>query len=119
MWQFQEWAAHDKTIIICSAGNQAGVKEAHDKFTELSLALEIPVSVDIFAEDLDSMNGMVTACGVLVPECFWNAKNVDEIGKVNSYCFVRANAEDWDFFDADTKEFAFIEYLKSFRLVPV
>lgn len=68
---FADWAAKDKTIIICAAGNHKGVIEC---FAELKRtggdALGLPVA--IFNEDEQSMNGMATACGVIVPEKYWD-----------------------------------------------
>lgn len=69
---FMEWATKDKTIIICGAGNHNGVV---DCWTELKRTGIDPgfVTGAIFYEDAQSMNGMATACGVIVPEMYWGA----------------------------------------------
>ncbi len=67
---FSDWARYDKTIIICGALNHGGVKDCWAELERLSSELELPAA--IFHEDEVSMNGMATACGVVVPKHFWN-----------------------------------------------
>lgn len=75
---FDEWAAKDKTIIICAAGNHQGVLDCHAELVRTGdAALGCPVA--LFREDEQSMNGMATACGVIVPECYWNVVFEDGI----------------------------------------
>ena len=67
---FQQWASLDKTIIICGAGNQQGVLDCHERLAALAPLLLLPFA--LFREDEQSMNGMATACGVLVPQEYWD-----------------------------------------------
>lgn len=75
---FMEWAAEDKTIIICGAGNHKGVLDcwAELKRTGVDTGL---VCGAIFHEDEQSMNGMATACGVIVPQRYWDVVYEDGI----------------------------------------
>jgi len=70
---FHTWAREDKTIIICGAGNHKGVRDCYDQLYMLGFT-ELALQVAIFHEDLESMNCMATACGVIVPEKYWNVE---------------------------------------------
>ena len=67
---FNRWARNDKTIIICGAGNHRGVVDCYSELDRLASALALPYG--IFYEDEQSMNGMATACGVIVPQKYWD-----------------------------------------------
>lgn len=70
---FERWAKIDKTIIICAAGNHKGVSEAFAFLEEKAEENENGFPVAIFHEDEQSMNGMATACGIIVPEKIYDA----------------------------------------------
>lgn len=69
---FNAWAREDKTIIICTAGNHKGVVDCWTELERINSALCLPAA--IFREDEQSMNGMATACGVIVPKKYWDVK---------------------------------------------
>lgn len=77
------WAARDKTIIICGAGNHKGVV---DCFNEIVRTGSGPgfMPAALFREDEQSMNGMATACGVIVPQKYWDATLVTGDAAVES-----------------------------------
>jgi hypothetical protein len=117
---FESWASMDKTIIICGAGNHAGVVACYDEIQRTASALDLPFA--IFREDEQSMNGMATACGVIVPQKYYDAKFVPPDG---------ANASDasifgyWEYIAENGARTAywethpegqFIQHIKSFRL---
>lgn len=109
------WAANHETIIILDAGNHRGVLDAFDALGVFAQALHLPNS--IFFEDEDSMNGMATACAVVVPARYYEAEFVkgsdpesfklpdDEIIADANYDYAGGNFE-----------FEFIKFLKSYRL---
>jgi hypothetical protein len=118
---FDEWATNDKTIIICAAANHKGVVDCHAELMRTGGdALGLPVA--IFHEDEQSMNGMATACGVIVPEQYWNVvyESAFDTGLHDRWM--------WSKRDADGKvtglkeyptthpEGQFIQHIKSFRL---
>lgn len=74
---YEQWAAKDKTIIICGAGNHQGVLDCHAELMRTGDALGLPVA--LFREDEQSMNGMATACGVIVPQRYWDVTFEDGI----------------------------------------
>jgi len=69
---FITWARDDKTIIICTAGNHQGVVDCWAELERINSALCLPAA--IFREDEQSMNGMATACGVIVPRKYWDVR---------------------------------------------
>ena len=117
---FNEWASRDKTIIICGAGNHQGVLDCHaELFRTGSGALALPVA--LFREDEQSMNGMATACGVIVPECYWSAKlEVGEDG--NDNCAVYTDTDQSGTVLSMRRYFMthpegqFIKHIKGYRL---
>lgn len=72
---FYDWARDDKTIIICGAGNHQGVVDCFHELQRVADPLGLPYA--IFHEDEQSMNGMATACGVIVPEKYYNVQFFD------------------------------------------
>lgn len=75
---FEDWAAHDKTIIILGAGNHAGVLAVADQMRQLASQLDLPAA--IFREDEQSMNCMATAFGVVVPRDLWDVQPLEDGG---------------------------------------
>ena len=107
--QFGRWANEDKTIIICGAGNQAGVVQAWEEFRNFSVYHNIPIDLTLFREDQQSMNEMVTACGIIVSDYYYGATLAD------------MSLTQWippiDGQEYTPDELQFVRYLKSFRLV--
>ncbi len=73
---FADWCHEDKTIIICGAGNHAGVKDCWAELERINSALCLPAA--IFHEDEQSMNGMATACGIVVPKMYYDVQFFEE-----------------------------------------
>lgn len=107
------WAERDKTIIICAAGNHAGVMETFTKLRNLSYPLHFLAPTAIFHEDEQSMNGMATACGIIVPDRIYDAKPIPDFPY-----------EGFGIYDEETFEWSVLSpqetelhvFLKSFRL---
>lgn len=110
---FNAWAHTDKTIIILGAGNHAGVLDAYDTLQPLANQLGIPCA--IFREDEQSMNGMATACGLVVEEELWAAQlNTDPVAG-DRWEYIDANFN-VTLYDAGSVKGQFIQKLKSYRL---
>lgn len=111
---YKTWAEHDKTIIICAALHHGGVLECYEELKRINSALLLPCA--LFREDEVSMNGMATACGVIVPKEYYEAQPVKgDDGKVFA----------WEFIDEQFKasryplthaEGQFINHIKGYRL---
>lgn len=119
---FRDWAQDDKTIIICGAGNHQGVLNC---WAELKRTAVDPgfVTGAIFREDEQSMNGMATACGVIVPQRYWDVTYDDGIENglgYERYVHAVKNAEgavtNLYQYTLDTPIGQFIKHLKSYRL---
>ena len=104
--QFKQWAEVDQVIIICGAGNQAGVVNCYE--TMLALNAAAPYSdqlpVVLFREDQQSMNCMATACGILVPSSLYDAVDDPTVGWCNGNTVLSYN------------QAAMAAFLKSYRL---
>lgn len=115
---YKQWAGQDRTIIICNAGNHAGVRNCYETLCTLGQELfNFPIA--IFNEDEVSMNGMTTACGVLVPEYLYEVKQVfnRQTGETTySYTTLTSNGEQELTYAPGSNEHAFIALLKSYRL---
>lgn len=118
---FNEWVDKDKTIIICAAGNHQGVLNCHAELVRTGGAIGCPVA--LFREDEQSMNGMATACGVIVPRCYWDV--VFEDGLENGLGFpswTHAQVDDTGSVIAIHRyplthpEGQFVNHIKSYRL---
>ena len=126
---FDEWAAVDKTIIICTALNSQGVEQAYDRLEYFGEKLDLPVT--IFREDEQSLNGAATAAAVVVPERFFDAKPHTDfiharwwqrlLGGENEarsgfrYTIPDGNGDTITYVQG-TVEHEFVQFLKSYRL---
>ena len=114
---YNAWAEQDKVLIVCQAVNHAGVMSAYEQLQMFGEALSLPVTV--FFEDEQSMNSMATAAGIIVPEIYHSAKavRIPNIDEIIAYQFTSDEdpSQNYTFHKGD-KAFAFIEFLKSYRL---
>lgn len=109
-----EWANNDKTIIICAAGNHVGVVACYHKFVEYKKNYAYDnLPYVIFREDRDSMNGMATACGIIVPEFLYDAQPIDDTNLNWQWVPKDVTLSTIKLTKAETE---FCKYLKSFRL---
>jgi hypothetical protein len=117
---FFDWADRDKTIIICAATNHAGVMDAFAFFDTFGLELSLPVA--LFCEDGESMNGMATACGIVVPARYWDVVYEEPEFTPGKARYVHAvknivgEVQQIVPYVEGSTEFEFIKKLKSYRL---
>ena len=117
---FDEWALYGKTIIICGAGNHAGVVKCYDELQRLASELYLPCA--IFREDEQSMNGMATVCGVIVPENYWASTWVtNEYAPDGGHWEYRRPSEKEGIdvvvrYDLSSSQGQFINHIKQYRL---
>lgn len=67
-----EWATHDKTIIVLNGGNQATLMNIHQEMIKFAAANNYPCTM--FREDEQSLNGAVTAIGIIIPNEAYNLR---------------------------------------------
>ena len=65
---FQEWAQYDKTIVILNAGNHKGLYDIYEVLEEYRH--DFPVG--IFHEDVESLGGIITCVGIILPQQYYN-----------------------------------------------
>ncbi len=117
-----QWATSDKVIIICGALNHGGVTNCYDTLLNFRLPIELPI--DIFYEDEISMNGMATACGVVVPNIYFDAVYdagesdpcLDQTVYGPAYIYTDKETGDYIRFPLSSQEGQFIQHIKSYRL---
>lgn len=112
---FRTWAAEDKTIIILNAVNHQGVL---DCMTELRRTGITPgfVGGAVFFEDEQSMNSMATACGVIVPQKYWDAVPLKhEDGEVWAWEYTDENSNVTKYLSSHP-EGQFVNHIKKYRL---
>jgi hypothetical protein len=63
-----DWADNWKTFIVLNGGNNASLKETVD------LIKDVDLPWTLFCEDDQSLGGIMTCVGVVVPEAYFNAK---------------------------------------------
>lgn len=118
---YDTWATCDKTIIILTAANHAGVLDAADKIKSALKAGNINLPHALFREDEQSMNGMATAFGIVVPEMYWNVtavrntKEDEELTGIRISRYV-SNDDPFESYEFGTPEYDLINTLKSYNL---
>lgn len=123
---YDTWASKHKTIIICAATNNEGVRLAYQKLSWFAAELGMPT--EIFYEDAQSLNGAATACGIVVPEKYYNAKPIKRepltwfdkmFGSTKNqaaYQYEDPATGTFGHFAHGSTEAEFVKYLKSFKL---
>lgn len=81
-----QWASTHKTAIFLNGGNAAGVRAVYERLWEFGHELHLPF--DKFHEDQDSLDGTMTACGIVVPTYI-----------VDLAAVVRTASPDWTEYD--------------------
>ena len=66
-----DWAKNDKTMIVLNGGAGPDIRGAFEQISQLGIEhFTVPLPFECFYED-DSLNGMMTAVGVVVPRSLW------------------------------------------------
>jgi len=79
---YDTWALNDKTVIVLNGGNQAMLDVIYSLAIPFGKKHGLPVVK--FHEDEQSLNGALTAVGIILPEtAYENAKSLREGGLVS------------------------------------
>ena len=70
-----KWANDHKTIIVLNGGTKENIQNI---FNELWLNADLNLPYDKFHEDEDSLGGIVTCCGIIVPEEMYETIQTEE-----------------------------------------
>lgn len=89
---YSNWAKFDKTIIVLNGGNQAMLQMVYDFAVPFGKRFDLPVVK--FHEDEQSLNGALTAVGIVLPSSWYElASNL------------RTGTASYDGFDITTANF--------------
>jgi hypothetical protein len=105
-----DWADHHKTFITLNGGNNASLI----KIRELAMQCRWPFAV--FHEDEQSLDNLLTAVAIVVPESVYNAKRVDPAGEVEVYEWVSEDGMTAYRYFPGQPDHDLIKLLKSSRL---
>jgi hypothetical protein len=65
---YSDWAREDKTVIVLDGGNQNGLFALYDDLVDIIKNHKVNIPVIKFHEDVQSLNGALTAVGILLPK---------------------------------------------------
>jgi hypothetical protein len=112
---YRNWATDHKTIIICNGGNSAMLQDVFTTFTIHATEFGLPLVK--FHEDEQSLNEALTSVAIVVPERFYDVTwSAPVYGRELSAPAAYTHEATGQLYFEGTPEFAFIAFLKSFRL---
>lgn len=95
------WAVMHKTIIVLNGGNSKDIEDIYISLKNDAYSLALPFAN--FYEDEDSLGGIMTCCGLVVPAELYNAKLcISNNGKyyndtdVDGVCGYEKNTPKWN-----------------------
>jgi len=92
---YKTWAKKDKTVIVLNGGNQAMLFELYNYAQEFGRNHNLPVIK--FHEDEQSLNGALTAVGIVLPKSVYDMARELRNGTISPESF---NYEDLVFYNA-------------------
>jgi len=102
-----KWANDHKTIIVLNGGTKENIQNI---FNELWLNADLNLPYDKFHEDEDSLGGIVTCCGIIVPEEMYETKLCE------CSCGSYISSDEFHCFRKNTSEWNIIDFIKSHHL---
>ena len=63
---FWDWNENHKTLITLNGGANADIRDKYHRLNVIANKLQRPVAFECFCEDIKSLDGIMTACGVIV-----------------------------------------------------
>ena len=102
-----KWAESHKTIIVLNGGTKENIQNI---FNELWLNADLNLPYEKFHEDEDSLGGIITCCGIIVPEELYKATDCE------CYCGAYIESHGLKTFAKDTPEWNIIDVIKSRHL---
>jgi len=70
---YHRWVNYYKTIIVLNGGNNFALRELSIRLKQLTECYDFYQTVSSFYEDRESLNGAITAVGLIVPEEVYDA----------------------------------------------
>lgn len=116
--QHEEWIRSHKTYIVLSGGDDAEIHRINDLLNNICNGEILALPIGNFNEP--GMGGMMSCCGVVVPERFFNAKksvDTDTWDGIPEFKYtssvITGDRTDYFVYEKDSVEYQFIELIKS------
>jgi len=68
---FKQWLDQDRTIIVLNGGNCQNLQDISSKIFDIVLGCTLKYPECFFCEDDESLNGAITAYGIVLPSDVW------------------------------------------------
>ena len=107
----KQWAKESPTIIVCRGGNFAALTNLSEYFAAKSTLLDLPYAS--FHEDEESLGGILTCAGILVPRKFFAAQFEDYMYDNTIASFYQHETELWN---SSSQEYHLIDTIQSAKL---
>lgn len=113
---YKDWIKNHKTYIVLNGGNSRNIADISNHLEYYGEALKLPYGT--FCEDEDSMEGILTCVGIVVPECYYDAtKDYFTSNDVEYYNYVyTTNTCEEVIYEYDSVEWHLINLIKSYKL---
>lgn len=111
---YREWASDEPTILICQGGNVASLNKLQIELNLIARRLMLPQAE--FNEDENSLGGIITAVGILVPENIFSCtfEGYHDLRGNNSIPIYKRT--DGSFVSEDQDEYKLLSIIKTARL---
>lgn len=103
---YNNWALYDKTVVVLNGGNAKKLNEIYEAAIPFGKEYGFPVVK--FHEDADSLNGALTAVGILLPEVVYETARLQREGTIGE-----AFGKTLDMVTLSNNSFKFIALLNS------
>jgi hypothetical protein len=120
---FWDWAENHKTMIVCNGGANQDIEEMYSLLAAVSSKSLFGLPYASFNEDVMSLGGVMTGCGIILPEDLYDAVDyrkayawfpLDNL-EPSAYFFVKEGKIDKTYREG-TPEHDLLKIVKSCRL---
>ena len=70
---FWDWNENHKTLITLNGGANADIRDKYHRLNVIAPKLQRPAAFECFCEDVPSLDGIMTACGVIVSSTIYDS----------------------------------------------
>lgn len=104
-----DWAQNDKTMIVLNGGTHKDIAQAYQLVSDLGLQHDgVALPFESFSEDEESLGGIMTSFGIVLPKQLYDVKYVPETGN-----YVFSDDDSTVEYKFGTPEHTFLKMLKS------
>lgn len=114
---YVDWITNHKTYITLNGGANTDIMDTYLRLEHIGTLLGLPYGR--FHEDFESLNNVMTCCGIVVPKCFYDAidyrKFPRKIEPTENYFYIEEGKKDV-VYNVGTPEWELIKLIKSCSL---